>query len=555
MKRIALVALLVSASLACAETPYRTKPESLQRWRDWRLGMFIHWGPVSFTEKEISWSRANTNPQCPNYGPTPADVYDNLYKKFDPVKFNAAEWVATARSAGMKYMVLTVKHCDGFLLWDSKASDYNIMNTPFKRDVAAELAKACHEAGMGLGWYYSPMDWKDPDCRNEKNAEFTKRMQAELTELLTNYGKIDVLWFDMDGRSRPWDQVNTYALVHRLQPDMLISDRLGPPEPGDFSTPEQVVGGFDLQRPWESCMTVSRRNQWAWGGHSDGVKTFEQCMNMLVRCAGGDGNMLLNVGPMPDGAIASEQVDLIKPMGDWLAKYGESIYGTRGGPFKPGRYGVSTRKGSTIYLLIQDWPDTALELPEVPAKVVGGAALTGGKVEVAQADGKITVSLPLSDRAKPVTVIALQLDKPAMEIDPIDVRRASRSLSAGKPATASNVFQNQGAYAAGKALDDDSETRWATDSGTKSAWLAVNLGKPATVGRVLIEQAFPELQRVKKFAVEYRDGDEWKACYQGENLGATLKAAFNPVTAQDFRLHITEATDGPTIWEFQLFSN
>jgi alpha-L-fucosidase len=563
MKRIALLALIASALVAPAEVPYTAKPESLQRWREWRLGMFIHWGPVSFTEKEISWSRANTNPQCPNYGPTPADEYDNLYKKFDPVKFDANEWVAIARAAGMKYMVLTVKHCDGFLLWDSKVSDYNIMNTPFRRDVASELAKACHDAGMGLGWYYSPMDWKDPDCRNEKNADFVKRMQAELTELLSNYGKIDVLWFDMDGRSRPWDQVNTYALVHRLQPDMLVSDRLGPPEPGDFSTPEQVVGGFDLQRPWESCMTVSRRGQWSWGGHGDGVKTFEECMNMLVRCAGGDGNMLLNVGPMPDGAIAPEQTDRIKEMGAWLAKYGECIYGTRGGPFKPGRYGVSTRKGNTIYLLIQDWPamsgaegpGDSLELPDIPAKVTGGTALTGGKVEVTQSDGMISVSLPASERAKPVTVIALQLDKPAMEIEPVDVRTLSHAISAGKPATASNVFQNQGTYAAGKAFDDDGETRWATDGGTKSAWLEVDLGKPADVRRAVIAQAYPELQRVKKFAVEYWQGDEWKTCYRGEDLGARLDATFAPVTAQRFRLNITEATDGPTIWEFQLFSS
>lgn len=515
--------------------------------------MFIHWGPVSITEKEISWSRANSNPKCPNNGPTPVDVYDNLYKKFDPVKFDAREWVAIAKAAGMKYMVLTAKHCDGFLLWDSKVDDYNIMHTPFKRDVCKELADAAHEAGMGLGWYYSPMDWRDPDCRNEKNAEFVKRMQAELTELLTNYGKVDVLWFDMDGASRPWDQVNTYALVHRLQPDILITDRLGPPEPGDFSTPEQHVGGFNLQRPWESCMTVSAHNQWSWGGHKDGVKAFEQCMDMLVRCAGGDGNMLLNVGPMPDGAIAPEQVERIKEMGAWLAKYGDSIYGTRGGPFKPSKFGVSTRKGNTIYLFIQNWSSETLELPDIPAKITGSTVLTGGKVTVTQSDGTITIALPASDRAKPVTVIALQLDKPAMEIEPVDVRRTTRSLATGKKATASNVFHNEGGYAAGKAFDDDSDTRWATDNGTKSAWLEVDLGKPVTVGRAMIEQAFPELQRVKKFAIEYRDGDEWKACYRGENLGATLEVKFAPVTAQQFRLNITEATDGPTIWEFQLF--
>ena len=251
--------LLAWTATAANVVPQKASPAALQAWRDMRYGMFIHWGPVSLTEKEISWSRANSNPQCPNHGPTPVAVYDHLYEQFNPTNFNAAEWVKTAQAAGMKYMVLTAKHCDGFLLWDSKVDDYNIMHTPFKRDVCAELAKAAHDAGMKIGWYYSPMDWRDPDCRTAKNAEFVKRMQAKLTELLSNYGKIDVLWFDCDGRSAPWDQTNTYALVRRLQPNILIDERLDLGEQGgwnggligpwaDFHTPEQKIGGFD-QRP------------------------------------------------------------------------------------------------------------------------------------------------------------------------------------------------------------------------------------------------------------------------------------------------------------------
>lgn len=554
---ICLAVIFLSAAifsvLASAETPYKAKPEAVQHWREARFGMFIHWGPVSLTEQEISWSRANSNRQCPNNGPTPVAVYDNLYKKFNPSGFNAKEWVAIAKAAGMKYMVLTAKHCDGFLLWDSKVDDYNIMRTPFKRDVCAELAQAAHEAGIGIGWYYSPMDWRDPDFRNAKNAEFVKRMQAELTELLTNYGKIDVLWFDMDGGSQPYDQANTYALVHRLQPDMLISDRLGPPEPGDFSTPEQTIGGFNMQRPWESCMTVSRRGQWSWAGHADGVKPFEQCMDMLLRCAGGDGNMLLDVGPMPNGQIAPEQVAVLKQMGAWLDRYGESIYGTRGGPFKPGKFGVSTRKGNKLYLHILKWPGDTLELPPLEAKIVRSSVLTGGQATVTQSKEHTTISLAADAQPKPDTIVALELDRPAIAIAPLDIRMLSKSLSVGCKATASNVFQGQAAYGADKAVDDNDETRWATDSGTKSAWLEVDLGKPRTIGRAVVEQAYPELGRVRKFAIEYWQGDQWNACYRGENLGAMLDAALPPITAQRVRLNITEATDGPTIWEFQLY--
>jgi alpha-L-fucosidase len=569
--RFALLLALLPAA-ANAESPHKAKPESLQQWREARFGMFIHWGPVSLKETEISWSRANSNPQCPNNGPIPVAVYDNLYKQFNPAKFDARQWVAVAKAAGMKYMVLTAKHCDGFLLWASKVDDYNVMHTPFQRDVCGELARAAHEAGMGIGWYYSPMDWRDPDCRNAKNAEFVGRMQAELRELLGNYGKIDVLWFDTDGRSAPWDQERTYALVRKLQPQIIINNRLdaGRQDAGklgrvgvdhpesvgpwaDYYTPEQFVGGFDREHPWESCMTISRRGQWSWGGAADGVKTFPQCIDMLIRCAGGDGNMLLNVGPTPGGEIAPEQRGRLKEVGQWLAKHGASIYGTRGGPLKPGRWGVSTHKGRTIYLHVERWPGETLTLPAIPAKVVRGTALAGGTVTVKQTAAAVEISLPAADRQEIDTVIALELDRPAAEIAPLAALVGPRSLASGKKATASNVFQGMAEYAADKAFDDDSDTRWATDSGTKSAWLEVDLGKPATIGRAVIEQAFPELKRVRKFAIEYWLDGQWKPCYRGENLGAALDVSFRPVTARRVRLNVTEATDGPTIWEFQLF--
>ena len=491
----------VPLAAANAELPQKAKPECLQRWREARFGMFIHWGPVSLKETEISWSRANSNPKCPNNGQIPVAVYDNLYKAFNPTKFDAKQWVAVAKAAGMKYMVLTAKHCDGFLLWDSKVDDYNIMHTPFKRDLCAELAKAAHEAGMGLGWYYSPMDWRNPDCRNAKNAAFVKRMQAELTELLSDYGKIDILWFDWDGQPAPWDQENTYSLVRKLQPRIVIDDRLDKPGGAgligpwaDFYTPEQEIGGFDNQHPWESCMTISRRNQWAWGGASDSVKTFAECLNMLIRCAGGDGNMLLNVGPMPTGEIAPEHVGRLKEMGAWLAKYGESIYGTRGGPFKLGRWGVSTHKGQTIYLHVQRWSGETLTLPAIPAKIVRSTLLTGGTVTAKQTAAAIEIALPAGDQQQIGRIIALELDRPASEIAPLAVLAGSRSLATGKKAMASNVFQGMAEYGADKAFDGNSETRWATDSGTKSAWLEVDLGKPVTIGRAVIEQAYPRVK-------------------------------------------------------------
>jgi alpha-L-fucosidase len=552
---------LAPTPAARAPRPY---PERLQWWAQARFGLFIHWGPVSLEGTEISWSRANTNPKCPNNGPIPAAVYDNLYQKFNPTNFNASDWVGLAKAAGIKYMVLTAKHCDGFLLWDSKVSDYNIMHTPFKRDVCAELAQAAHEQGMRIGWYFSPMDWRDPDCRSPNNDRFIAKMQEELRELLGHYGKIDLLWFDCDGGETPWDQEQTYALVKQLQPQIVINNRLdmgpgrdaGSPRSigphADYFTPEQWIGGFEDQSPWESCMTLSRRGQWAWAGREDGVKSYADCMEMLIRCPGGDGNLLLNAGPMPTGEIAPEQANRLRGIGAWLASYGQSIYGTRGGPFKPGDYGASTRKANTIYLHLCDWTEDVLELPGISPKILNARLLNGGAVDVRQTATSLQISVPQSGRQPIDTVVALELDGSALDLPAVDVPSPA-SLATGAKATASNVFQNQAAYGPDKAVDGRSDTRWATDSGVKSAWLELDLGRPLEFSRAAIKQAFPELNRIRKFAIEYLRDGQWIACYRGENPGPKLVARFQPVTARRVRLNVIESTDGPTIWEFQLF--
>jgi alpha-L-fucosidase len=472
--------------------------------------------------------------------------------------------VAIAKAAGMKYMVLTAKHCDGFLLWDSKVSDYNIMHTPYNRDVCAELAKACHEQGMRIGWYYSPMDWRDPDCRSENNDRFTRTIREELRELLTNYGKIDLLWFDTDGWPATWDQKPTYKMIKKLQPEIVIDNRFDLGNPGDpaaaspasigpyadYYTPEQFIGGFDCRHPWESCMTTSAHDQWSWGGTKDGVKSFETCMNMLIGCTGGDGNVLLNVGPTPAGIIAPEQANLIKQMGAWLDKNGESIYGTRGGPFKPGSYGVSTRKGKTIYVHIRKWLEDPLKLPPIPAKVLDSRVLTGGSAEVRQTASGIEISVPESARQPLDTIVALTLDVDANEIPAVDVPRPV-PVSEKAKATASNIYQNQAEFGPDKAVDGRGDTRWATDAGLKQAWLELDMGQPATFKRAWISEAFPN--RVQKFELQWLDGAEWKTFHTGTTIGESWSQGFEPVTAQRVRLNVLESTDGPTIWEFQLY--
>ncbi len=428
MKRLS--AMCISCMLvALPARAQQTSPERLQWWRDARFGMFIHWGPVSLKGTEISWSRGGERRGIKGTGEIPVEIYDNLYKEFNPVRFNANEWASIARSAGMKYMVLTAKHCDGFCLWRSRVDPYCIANTPFKRDVCGELATAARKAGLRIGWYYSPMDWRDPDCRTERNDVYLKRMKGHLRELLGNYGRIDLLWFDTDGGPAVWDQEQTYALVRSLQPQVIINNRLDMGSQkdygdqrilpnADYRTPEQHIGAFDDEHPWETCMTLG--TQWAWKP-DDRIKSSDECIRILVQCATGDGNLLLNVGPMPNGEIEPRQVAVLKEVGGWLKQYGESIYGTRGGPYRNGAWGGSTRKGNIVYLHILKWKDGRLTLPPLEAEVIESTTLSGGAAEVRQTVDSIVVTVPRAQESGGA-LVKLKFDRAIDDVKPLDVR-------------------------------------------------------------------------------------------------------------------------------------
>jgi alpha-L-fucosidase len=518
----------------------------VQGWREMRFGLFIHWGPVSLKGTEIGWSRGGERRGTGGKGTIPVEIYDNLYKQFNPVKFNAEQWVQIAKEAGMKYLVFTSKHHDGFSMFDSELTDYKITNSPFKRDVVKELANACHKAGLKLGFYYSPVDWHHPDYRTENHARYIEYLHGQLRELCSNYGKVDIIWFDgLGGTAKDWDSENLLKMIRQLQPNVIINNRAG--LPADHDTPEQTIGKFQFDRPWETCMTLCQ--QWAWKP-DDQMKSLKECIHTLVRVAGGDGNFLFNVGPMPDGQIEPRQVARLKEMGDWLKKYGESIYATRGGPFKPTSWLASTHKGSAIYVHILAWPSETIMLPRITRNIISSSVLTGGSsaVTVKRTEKTIEISLPKTDRQEIDTIIKLELDGPAAEIAPIGL--PSASLTSGKRARASNVYQSNPAHGPDKAVDDDPSTRWATDSGTKQAWLEVDLGKGVTFSRIEISEAY---DRVRQFELQIKDGDQWQTFARGTRIGDEYVQQFSPITAQIVRLNILEATEGPTIWEFHLF--
>jgi alpha-L-fucosidase len=367
------------------------------------------------------------------------------------------------------------------------------------------------------------------------------------------------LWFDGE-----WDPTWTheqglslYQYIKELQPNIIINNRVdkgregmdgtnkGAEYTGDYDTPEQKIGKFNTDRPWETCMTICQ--QWAWKPN-DHLKSLKECIDTLVRVVGGDGNFLLNVGPMPNGQIEPIQVERLREIGDWLGRYGQSVYKTRGGPFKPGTWGASTHKNNTIYIHILNRTDDTITLPPIPKKIIGNSVLTGGLATVNQSEQGIEISLPQSDRQKLDMIITLQLDGPASEIMPRDV--SSNSLTARKKAEASNVYQNMREFGPDKAVDDDSSTRWATDYGVKEGWLEVDLGKPSTFNCAKISE---EYDRVQEFELQYKLGNQWWTFARGMKIGPDCSMQFDSVTARYIRLNILKATEGPTIWEFQLY--
>ncbi|MDP9080189.1 MAG: alpha-L-fucosidase [Bacteroidota bacterium] len=430
-KRIFLLIVTVFAicsALAQQSTPValKTPKDKIDQFMDLRFGMFIHFGAVTLRGTEIGWSRNQQVAQ---------DDYDSLYKEFNPALFNADAWVKAAKDAGMKYLTITAKHHDGFCLWPTAYSGYNISNSPFKRDIVGELAKACKKQGIVFCIYCTVLDWHDADYPihnpNDKKFNvkgdmraFVNRMKNELHELITNY-KPAMLWFD-GFWEEPWTKEygqEVYQYIKTVDPKVVINNRLGKGEPtkfsegsvGDYLTPEQQIGKLDMVNPWESCITIC--NQWAWKPN-DSMKSLKECLQTLAKTAGGNGNLLFNVGPMMDGRMEARQIKRLAEIGNWLKQNGTAIYSTKGGPYKPNDSYAATRKGDKIYIEIFKRDGATLNLPALPGiKITKAAWLGGNALTFTQNDG-IQINLPETLPDENVSVIELDIDKNA-ELIPV----------------------------------------------------------------------------------------------------------------------------------------
>ena len=404
-----------------------------------RFGMFVHWGHSSMQGCELSWPLVGGVFSLPFCSDIPVEQYHSTARIFNPVAYNPHEWALRFKRLGMQYAILTAKHHDGFAMFHTQHSDFSIQQTPYGKDIVREFLDAMRTEGIRVGLYYSLIDWHHPDypafTEADKPYEFGKYrqptpeqwerfiafMKGQLQELLTNYGKIDLLWFDGSWERTPeqWHTNELEEMIRSLQPEIFINDRL--PGCGDFETPEQFIPPQPLERAWETCMTINE--SWGYNVADKNFKSARQLIHTLCEVAGKGGNLLLNVSPMGDGKIQPELLERLAVMETWMAGNCESIIGTQPGLEPWQFYGPSTRKGNRIYLHLLMKPYETISVRGMPIKRVQAVQILASSRALDYTTrcsivdslfnpnplGELTIQIPETSVDPYATVIAIDL--------------------------------------------------------------------------------------------------------------------------------------------------
>ncbi len=370
-----VVVAVISCTAFCVYAAGPVPPQDRTAWwQEARFGLFIHWGLYSILGRG-EWVLYQEH--------IPFAEYERLADRFNPKQYDPKEWVALAKQAGMKYIVLTTRHHDGFCLYDSKVSPFTSVKTAAGRDLIAEFASACHSAGMRMGFYYSLQDWRFPNVTPHGRLIPEQTLQplvdqafAQIRELLTQYGTVDILWFDgmWPYDAQRWRSQELIDLARSLQPDILINDRAG--LPADFATPENTVAA--RSRPWEACFCLNR--SWGFAPYDRNYKPVHEVLRLLASCASQNGNLLLNVSPDEHGRIPVEQAEILHQVGRWMQLHGRAIYGARSSPVVAPNLGMESRVGDKVYLLIQRWPGSTVPFAWCGSKVRQARLLATGQL-------------------------------------------------------------------------------------------------------------------------------------------------------------------------------
>ena len=409
-------------------TPTEANVKARQWFQDAKFGMFIHWGVYSLLAKG-EWVMFQDKMNI--------EQYEKLPPQFNPAKYDPEQWVKLAKDAGMRYIIFTSKHHDGFAMFDSKVSDYDVADrTPYGKDVLKMLADACHSQGIKLILYHSHLDWHHNDYYPRgRTGQYSSRpvpgewyryldyMDGQVRELLTHYGEIAGVWFDgwWDKPKADWRLHKTYKMIHELQPQALVAcNHHILPFPGeDYQSfekdlPGENTTGFNKDArigdlPLEYCDTINKA--WGYDANDKEYKNAKYLIQRLVKAAGRNCNFVLNVGPKPDGTIQSEFVERLQQIGQWMAANGEAIHGTRGGPYPPRPWGVSTQKGNRVFVHVLDWPGAELALPPLDRKVSSIKSFTGEKeISFQQSELGTLLNIPNDIRDETDTILVVETE-------------------------------------------------------------------------------------------------------------------------------------------------
>ncbi len=533
----------------------QTKSDRMAWWEEAKFGMFIHWGVYAvpagiYDGKEIN----GIGEWIMNRGKIPVSEYKAYAPQFNPVRYDPEAWIKLAKEAGMKYLVITSKHHDGFALFDSKVTDWDVVDTtPYGKDLLKPLAEACRKEGIKLGFYYSQaQDWNHPggaasgghwDSAQEGDMDkyLDEIAVPQVKEILENYGGLDILWWDTPTNMTK-ERAEKFLPIISKYPNLITNNRLGGGYEGDTETPEQFVPATGFPgRHWEVCMTMN--DTWGYKSYDNNWKSTKVLLQTLVDIVSKGGNYLLNVGPTAEGLIPTPSIERLKKIGEWMGINGEAIYGTTASPFHYLSWGRSTQKGNKLYLHVFDWSESGkISVPLLNDINKAYLLVAPDKIlKVKNSCSNKSITLPDSAPDKNVSVIVLEIDG-SPEVLPVPTVGKKVSASSEKPGHIADYL-----------TDEVPKNSWQPVENDKEMWVEVDLGEATAIGTVsVVEPWYPWNNKGQKLELQYLTGGKWKSAAIFTTNGTGHVENIKPIKASRFRLKILESKE-PLLNEWILY--